>query len=58
MPSFSATFCVLFPLIGVPVVVILVLSMVALRYTQYYVYIPGLGQSGGAYALWSLRRFG
>lgn len=56
--SFSATFIVLFPLIGIPVVIILILSLVALRYTNYYVYSNMLGNSGGIYALWSLRRFG
>ena len=55
---FAATFSMLFPLIGLPLVVLLFLTLVAHRYLVGYVYgRTERGQSGGLLQLWIIRRF-
>lgn len=56
---YSAAFSFLFPLLGLPAFVLLLLSLVALRYLVFYVYAQSSGgQSGGEDTLWLLARFG
>ncbi|KAG9015185.1 hypothetical protein FRB94_004304 [Tulasnella sp. JGI-2019a] len=56
---FACTFSVIFPLIGPPVVVLLILTLVAHRYLVGYVHgRVGVGQTGGLLHLWVMRRFG
>ncbi|KAG8955541.1 hypothetical protein FRC00_005328 [Tulasnella sp. 408] len=56
---FACAFSIIFPLIGPPIVLLLILSMVAHRYLVWYVYArAGVGQTGGLLHIWLLRRFG
>ncbi len=55
---FAATFSLLFPLIGPPLVILLFLTLVAHRYLVGYVYgRVERGQSGGLLHIWLIRRF-
>jgi hypothetical protein len=55
---FVAAFCLLFPLIGPAVVLLLLLSLVAHRYLIGYVYgRTDSGPTGGLLQLWIMRRF-
>lgn len=54
---FSSTFSFLFPLIGIPAFVILLLALVSMRYIVYYGRVQ-MGQSRGIFGLWTLRCFG
>ncbi|KAG8890809.1 hypothetical protein FRB98_004854 [Tulasnella sp. 332] len=56
---FACTFSVIFPLIGPPVVILLILTLVAHRYLVGYVRgRVGVGQTGGLLHIWMMRRFG
>lgn len=56
---FACTFSAIFPLIGPPVVVLLILTLVANRFLVGYVYgRVGVGQTGGLLHIWMMRRFG
>lgn len=56
---FACAFSIIFPLIGPPIVLLLILSLVAHRYLIGYVYArAGVGQTGGLLHIWLLRRFG
>jgi len=55
---FASTFSVIFPLIGPPIVLLVLLTMVAQRYLAHYVYGRiGQGQTGGLLHIWLIHRF-
>lgn len=54
----TATLALLFPLLGPPLVVLVLLTLIAHRYLVGYVYgRTDRGQSGGLLQLWIIRRF-
>ena len=56
---FACTFAMLFPLIGPPVVILVLLTMVAQRFLVGYVFGRlDVGQTGGLLHIWVIRRFG
>ncbi|KAG8981245.1 hypothetical protein FRC05_004147 [Tulasnella sp. 425] len=55
---FACAFFIIFPLIGPPIVLLLILTLVAHRYLAGYVFAhAGVGQTGGLMHIWLLRRF-
>ena len=56
---YSAALSLLFPILGVPAFVVLLLAFVAVRYTAYYVHASTTGgPSGGELTPWLVSRFG
>ncbi|KAI0299794.1 hypothetical protein BC826DRAFT_1090413 [Russula brevipes] len=55
--TFASTFAMIFPLIGPPVVVLILLTLVAHRFLIGYVYGRTRSQTGGLLQIWLLKRF-
>ncbi|TFK77484.1 hypothetical protein BDN72DRAFT_46203 [Pluteus cervinus] len=55
---FASTFSLIFPLIGLPVTVLLLLTLIAHRYLVGYVYVRTHSQTGGLVYIWLLKRLG
>lgn len=54
----TATLALIFPLLGVPLTILVLLTLIAHRYLVGYVYgRTDRGQSGGLLQLWMIRRF-
>jgi hypothetical protein len=55
---YAATLLFIFPLLAIPILLLLYLSFVVVHHQVEYLYAPSRGYEGATLALWTIRRFG